>query len=206
MFCAGAHRGNPGFLTGIRNFWLDRRGVAAIEFAFIAPVLLIMYFLTMEVSQAIETSKKVGRIGSMVADLVTQQQAVTLDDLDAIMKIGESTLQPYNRSAPTIIITGIEVSNDAEANATVAWSRKMVDGAYSADADQGSPITLPDTLKVPGTFLVRVESKLGYTPVITWTASEKKATGLMAAFDNISMGETYYLRPRMTQAIACTGC
>ncbi|TIV71910.1 MAG: pilus assembly protein, partial [Mesorhizobium sp.] len=66
----------------------DRRGVAAIEFAFIVPVLLIMYFITMEASQAIETSKKVSRIGSMVADLVTQQQTVVKANLDAIMKIG----------------------------------------------------------------------------------------------------------------------
>ena len=52
----------------------DRRGVAAVEFALIAPLLLSMYFVTMEVSQGIEANKKVGRVGSIVADLVTQQQ------------------------------------------------------------------------------------------------------------------------------------
>ena len=39
----------------------DRRGVAALEFALIAPLLLSMYFVTMEVAQAIESNKKVGR-------------------------------------------------------------------------------------------------------------------------------------------------
>ena len=34
----------------------------------------------------------------MVADLVTQQQTITKSELDAIMAIGESLLQPYNRS------------------------------------------------------------------------------------------------------------
>ena len=40
------------------RFCSDRRGVAAIEFAFIVPVLLIMYFVTMEASQAIETARR----------------------------------------------------------------------------------------------------------------------------------------------------
>ena len=96
-----------------RSGWLsalamlrDQRGVAALEFALMAPLLLSMYFVTMEVAQAIETNKKVGRVSSMVADLVTQQQTITKSELEAIMSIGESTLQPYDRSKPTIIITG----------------------------------------------------------------------------------------------------
>ena len=79
------------------------------------PLLLCMYFVTMEVSQAIETNKKVSRIGSMVADLVTQQQTTTRAELDAIMKIGQSLLTPYYRSKPTIIITAIEITDDADA-------------------------------------------------------------------------------------------
>ncbi|TIN81988.1 MAG: pilus assembly protein, partial [Mesorhizobium sp.] len=85
-------------ITGVwrkaSRFWSDRRGIAAVEFALIMPILLIMYFLTMEASQAIETSKKVSRIGSMVADLVTQQTNVAKADVDAIMQIGSVTLQP----------------------------------------------------------------------------------------------------------------
>ena len=79
--------------------------MAAVEFALIAPLLLSMYFVTMEVAQGIEANKKVGRVGSMVADLVTQQSELTPDQLKAIMQIGESILQPYNRSSPKIVVT-----------------------------------------------------------------------------------------------------
>ena len=98
MYRAGAHQGFSAIWARAMRFCSDRRGVAAIEFAFIVPVLLIMYFVTMEASQAIETSKKVSRVGSMVADLITQQQTIVAADIDAIMKIGTSTLQPYDRS------------------------------------------------------------------------------------------------------------
>jgi Flp pilus assembly protein TadG len=190
----------------VDRFCRDRRGVAAIEFAFIVPVLLIMYFITMEASQAIETSKKVSRIGSMVADLVTQQQAVVKADLDAMMQIGTSTLQPYNRSLPTIIITGIQITDEASPRVQVAWSRKLVGTTYTVDAAKNTITTVPSTLTIRNTFLVRVESDLGYKPIITWSASNSQTLGLTSVFNNISMSETYYLRPRRSPTIPCSDC
>ena len=191
----------------IGQFRQDRRGVAAVEFAFIAPVLLCLYFVTMEVSQAIETNKKVGRAASMIADLVTQQQnTVTTQQLDPIMRIGESTLQPYNRTVLKIVITGIEITDDPTPEVLVDWSRKMENGAFGPDAAPDTVTTVPDSLKIAGTFLVRVDAHLDYRPVVTWTADQKQTLGLTAAFDNISMSETYYLRPRMSSEIKCDNC
>jgi Flp pilus assembly protein TadG len=193
-------------MTRLAAFGRDGRGVAAVEFALIAPILLVMYFLTMETSQAIETSKKVGRLGSMVADLVTQQQSVTKSALDAIMQIGQTTLLPYGRSQPTITITGITITTDPTPKIQVAWSRKLTNGVSGAGAAKNSTTTVPASLIIPGTFLVRVESDLGYKPVIAWSASGKSALGLAAAFDSINMGDTYYLRPRISATIPCTDC
>ncbi|MBZ9822664.1 TadE/TadG family type IV pilus assembly protein [Mesorhizobium sp. CA4] len=203
MHSAGALRG---ISAKVERFCRDRRGIAAIEFAFIVPVLLIMYFITMEASQAIETSKKVSRIGSMVADLVTQQQTVVKANLDAIMKIGGTTLLPYNRSAPSIIITAIQMSDEATPTVNVVWSRKLVGNTYSADAKPGDTTTVPSTLRIRNTFLIRVESDLGYKPIITWSASNSQGLGLTSAFSNISMSETYYLRPRRSPTIPCGDC
>jgi Flp pilus assembly protein TadG len=165
-----------------------------------------MYFVTMEVSQAIETNKKVARVGSMVADLVTQQQTITKSELDAIMAIGQSILQPYNRSNPTIIITAIEITDETTPKVQVFWSRKLVNGTTLAGAAKGTITTVPAALNTRGSFLVRVESDLNYKPVITWAATGKQTLGLTAAFDSISMGETYYLRPRMSQQVTCSDC
>ena len=74
---AGEHLSDWPLLARITGLFSDKRGVAALEFALIAPLLLSMYFVTMEVAQGIEANKKVGRVGSMVADLVTQQQQTT---------------------------------------------------------------------------------------------------------------------------------
>lgn len=190
----------------LRRAGADRKGVAAIEFAFIAPLLLTMYFVTMEIAHAIDANKKVGRAASMIADLVTQQQSISGSEVEAIMSIGEATLNPYNRTQLKVVITAIRISNDETPTVLVAWSRKMVDGVFSQDAAKDSTTTIPETLRIKGSFLVRVETSLDYRPIITWTASEKQATGLLAAFDNINMKETYYLRPRMSTTIDCSTC
>lgn len=190
----------------VGGFVRNRRGVAAVEFAIIVPLLLGMYFLTLEVSQGIEANKKVARIGSMVADLVTQQSTIQTSELDAIMKIGGSLLQPYNRSVSSITITAINITADPGSKVLVAWSRKVVNGSYSAGAAANSTTTVPAALNIPGSFLVRVESSLDYKPMLTWTAGQKQALGIAKAFDNIQMDEVYYLRPRMSTAITCTNC
>jgi Flp pilus assembly protein TadG len=182
----------------------DGRGTAAVEFALVAPLLLAMYFMTMELSQGIEANKKVARVGSMVADLITQNPTTNTTELQAVMKISESILQPYQRSKPEIIVTGIEVTPEPDSEVLIRWSRKM--DAATPPYVKDTVAAIPDALMIPGTFLVRVESKLNYKPVITWSAEAKPALGLAAAFDGLDMSETYYLRPRMSPKVTCDNC
>ncbi|WP_352629693.1 TadE/TadG family type IV pilus assembly protein [Mesorhizobium sp. M0496] len=195
MMRAGAHLGTTGIWRKASRFWSDRRGIAAVEFALIMPILLIMYLVTMEASQAIETSKKVSRIGSMVADLVTQQPTADQTTLKAIMEIGSVTLQPYTRSKPKITITAIQVPTDITRPLQVKWSRQLIDGRDGAGP---TTTTVPPKLLVADTFLIRVDSILTYKTVL--------GLGLGSTFNNLSMSETYYLRPRRSATIPCTNC
>lgn len=200
---AGAHSMFQKLLAKARAYAVDRRGVAAIEFAFMVPLLLSLYLVTMEISQAIETNKKISRLGSMTADLVTQMPAVTTSDIDGIMAIGDAILQPYGRSKPKIFVTAIEITNDATPRTQVVWSRKLVNGTPAADLTKGTQVTIPAALRIPGTFLIRVEGALDYKPVIAWKADSSLIPGLSSIAKGISMSETYYLRPRMSSTIPC---
>lgn len=200
-----------GILCRIRGFLdrlgRDRRGVAAIEFAFAAPVLLVTYFMTMELSQGLEVSKKTGRIAIIVGDLVTQQQSLNKADLDAIMRIGEAVIQPYNRSKPAVYVTAIEISDEPSPKAKVAWSRKLVNGTASTHLPAGTAVTsVPNSLMIRNSFLIRAEASLAYTPVLVWSAGDDAALGMTAAFDELEMGDRYFLRPRMSQKVTCNDC
>lgn len=203
---------NPKSRSRNRSIWRlasDKKGVAAIEFAIIAPILFILYFLTMETSQAIDVNKRVSRMASEAADLATQQQTLTKSQVDAILEIGESVIQPYNRSLPTIKMTGIEITDDATPQVLVAWSRKLVNGTATVGDAVGTTTTVPDKLKIAGTFLVRVDANLAYKPVLTWTANQKTSLSehnIRVWLNDIHMGETYYLRPRLSSSIDCADC
>jgi len=188
------------------RFLADRRGVGAIEFALIAPLLLALYFISMELSLGFETDKRIDRIGSMVADLVTQKPSIKKADVEEIMQLANTLLQPYDRSKPKVVVTAIQITNDTTPKAQVVWSRQMADGKFTQPFKKDSIVAVPDNLKIANSFFIRVSSSLEYKPLITWSASQKTTLGLTGAFDNISLGDTYYLRPRMTATIACDDC
>lgn len=193
----------------VSAIWRDRRGVAAIEFAFIVPVLLCMYFITMEASQGFVTDKKVTRISAMVADLVAQVPEIQVSEVVAIMQIAGAIIKPYDRSTPTLDVTAIKFNTDSTPKALVVWSVKL-------DSNNNPVRVLPkntevpaDTklakIRAPGAFYIRVRTSLEYQPVITWSA-ESASVGLLSAFNDISMGETYYWAPRNSSEVKCPTC
>jgi len=196
-------------LAPARRFLADGGGVAAIEFAFMVPILICLYFGSMEVGQAVEANKKVGRISSMVADLVTQQQAVTPEVLKGIMEIGAATIKPYNRSTPTIKITAIQLSDEATPKAVEVWWRSLLPNGSTnggiSTTKTPSP-ALPTALNLRNTFLVRVETTMPYKLVLTYTKNQASSFGFERFFSGISMSEIYYLRPRMSDKITCDTC
>ncbi|WP_292898570.1 MULTISPECIES: TadE/TadG family type IV pilus assembly protein [unclassified Nitratireductor] len=197
-----------GFLSTLGDFARNRRGVAAIEFAIIAPILFAMYFLTLEFGQAIDVNKKLSRAANMAGDLVAQQPSITASEVDAVMKIGSAIMKPYNRSMPTMTLTAIEVTDETTPKIKVVWSRELKNGTASPGLPKGSTTTLPAELNIKGAFYIRATAALGYKPILTWSKDGAKSTGLtaMAGLDNLQMSERFYLRPRMSSTIPCDDC
>lgn len=190
-------------LTTTRSFIRDRKGASAIEFAIVVPLMLIMYLGTMELGQGIETNKKVARAASMIGDLVTQEPSLSKAELDGILVVGESILQPYYRSRPTITITAIKLDNATPPVAKVVWRRKIVNGVTSGDKPTSETIVVPSQIRVAGSFLIKVETQLEYLPVVTWA---NNVTGYGQVFTKINMKEAYHLRPRQSAEVACSDC
>ena len=56
------------------RFLRDRSGIGAIEFAIIAPVLLILYIGALQVTIGLNFAKKASRAAGTVADAVTREE------------------------------------------------------------------------------------------------------------------------------------
>jgi Flp pilus assembly protein TadG len=185
----------------LRGFGKNTTGAAAVEFAFVVPIMLTLYFGTMELSQGIEVNKKAGRASSLVADLITQQAVISKAEIVAIANIAAATMQPYNRTDSTVEVVGIQISDESVPKARVAWSQRVSHGSGSAFLTVGDLITIPSELVIRNTFIVKGGLKIDYIPVTTYTIQSTTGSGT-----GIAMGEEYYLRPRTSPTISCTGC
>lgn len=63
---------------GLRNFIMMEEGAAAIEFAFIFPLLMLLYFGLVDVTGLISTNRRVVSGAATLADLVGQQKTNVL--------------------------------------------------------------------------------------------------------------------------------
>ena len=77
------------------KFVKDNRGVGAIEFAFVAPILVVLYIGAVEMTIALAVDTKVSRAGNITLDLITQGTTTSRAELDAMEDVAESVLAPY---------------------------------------------------------------------------------------------------------------
>src|SRR5690606_1792840 len=151
-----------------RTFLGDRRGLGAVEFALIAPLLLLIYLGSVDLADGMDTNKKLSRSASALADLVARQLSVTKNDLDGMFNIGRASLLPYSRTEPRIRITAIRVDGTERANnlePKVDWSYANV---ANFAARKGSVGNIPSTLLGEGSYFIRVDVELDYKPLNAW--------------------------------------
>lgn len=80
---------------GLKRFRDDVRGVAAVEFGFIAPVLLLMLVGAVEITRAVAIDRRFTVVTNMIADLVAREEKLTAVDVEAIYKIAANAMAPY---------------------------------------------------------------------------------------------------------------
>lgn len=175
-----------GFLTRLRR---DQRGVSAVEFALLAPVMIGFYFGLAEFCQGYMAQKRLSHTASAVGDLVAQTDTVTFDQLDDIIAIGDMVMKPFDATPLTTRITS--VTKDARGVAKVDWSR--ADGILAHST--GATITVPDGVIANGESLIMTETSYDYESPIKY---------LMPAVTEFS--NVFYLRPRRVEKVPCTDC
>jgi TadE-like protein len=73
----------------------DRRGIAATEFAFIVPLMLVMFFGTVELCSGVASDRKVSLMARTLADLTSQNTAVTATQLQNFFNASNAIMWPY---------------------------------------------------------------------------------------------------------------
>lgn len=173
----------------------DVRGVGAVEFALITPLLLFLYITSFELTIGLSVSKRVTRTASTIADLVTQQSKVTTSDLQQMTSVANAVFTPYKPDNLKIKVTGVTL--DASSNPTVAWSWAQDGSRPYANA---SSVNVPTDMRSASTFLVRAEVSVTHQLLMFMP-------GLMPSnLQTITLNREFYYRQRVGTSITCDGC
>ena len=183
-------------LAGLSRFKQDRRGVSAIEFAFIAPVMIGLYLGCVEISDGVAADRKVSLVVDTLANLSSERTAISSTEMSNILNASGAIIAPYSTANLTATVSCISI--DKNGAATVAWSQATANGVPRA---KGSSVTIPAALANPSSQLLFGEASYAYTPIVGYTI-----TGTLTLSDKM------YMAPRIsapsygdgTSAIPCT--
>lgn len=178
-------------LDGFRK---ETKGVAAVEFAFLAPLMLLMYLGTLEISNAISANRKLSRSAYTVGDLITQFTSInacmTTTQLNNIINIADKIMYPYNHTMK-ISITGISVASGVN---KVKWSEGFNGGV--THADNSIYAALPSQIAGSDGFVVAAKIKMDYKPFFGFADFSNNGE-LIFDGSAIPMQEELFLRPRI---------
>jgi Flp pilus assembly protein TadG len=170
------------------RFARDRRGVSAVEFAFIAPILIVFYFGMAETCQLLIAKRRVNHSAAAVADLVSQPEGATTKALlDDRLRAARTILSPFPHAGLKIQLTSV-TKGAGTAPATVDWS-------YPAGGPVKGATFTPATPLNAGESVIVAQATYNYTSAIGYFLPGVKVLTHKAE-----------LRPRKEDTIICTDC
>jgi Flp pilus assembly protein TadG len=173
------------FSRRLSRFGKDRRGVSAVEFALLLPVMVTLYLGSVEVSQGIATDRKVTLTAHALADLSTQFSNIADSDMTNILNAASAIMAPYAIANLTAVVSQLAI--DSKGKATVSWSDATANGTARAP---GSAVTIPSALATPNSYLILGEATYNYNPTFGYVL-----TGPLTLKDQI------YMQPRQSNCV-----
>jgi Flp pilus assembly protein TadG len=168
----------------LASFNKDERGVSAVEFAMLLPLMITLYLGSVEISQGVGIDRKVTLTTRTVADLASQVSSINNADMTNMLNATAAVIAPYDQSKLKVVVSAVTV--DSNGTAKIAWSDTLNGTKHTVN----STVTLPAALNVPNTTLIWSEVSYSYTPTIGYVI-----TGTLNLSDQI------WMRPRLSDTI-----
>jgi Flp pilus assembly protein TadG len=177
------------------RFAADQRGVSAVEFAILLPLMLTLYFGGIGIADAVSADRKNTLVAHTVGDLVATKKDVTTADITDVWNANQWVAYPYRASNLVAVVSSVCV--DTNGRATISWSQASNNSTQSAHT-VGSQVSLPTALTTNTTggsiSYIWGESTYNYTPIIGY--------GLTGT---IHMHDQFYLGPRQSCSVTLNG-
>jgi Flp pilus assembly protein TadG len=187
-------------LRRIAKFLKAKDGLAAIEFAFIAPVLVTFLLGSVEITNALECRQKVTMLASSAADLVAQTASVSASDMTNIFNAVTAIMYPFTGTTSIVISS---VMSDGNGGGTVAWSK----------AQNGTPLTVGAAVTLNQPIMSTCNTSSSCTPcaknacsVIMAQISYSYVSPIGKFFvSTVPITDSFFAHPRKSTSVAYTG-
>ena len=165
-----------------RGFGRDERGVAAVEFALLLPVLVLFYFGAVEMVSLFGAQRRLAHVAATIADITAQGLTINDTQLSNVFDAGAVVLLPYASTGLKERLTSLQA--DSSGNVTVGWTanRNYATGAAAA---------------VPSGYLGANESVIVADVAYDYTSPLRFVIPGVIHFQ-----EHAYFRPRQSAAVA----
>lgn len=164
----------------LRRLKDDKRGVAAVEFALIAPIMILLYMGIVEVTLAMMANRRAGHTAAVVGDLVAQSGQMNTAQMNDIFEVGDALMKPFPSTGLKMRITSVKAN--AQGAPKVVWSRGSGMTGLSGGADATG---------VPSNLLAAGESVVMAEVTYTWTSPLGQTLT-----DAMAFNQKFFLRPR----------
>lgn len=158
------------------RFSKHESGVAAVEFALLAPLMLTLMLGALEITQSIWADGKVEQATSTIGDLVSRTPEMSDAEFTQLGAAGPLIMRPNPQNDLNFTVTSIigclknPENKNSQVDYFVLWSKAWQAGAVSNSGYQANqPFTKqPETLKVAdGDTLIVTEGLYNYSPMIS---------------------------------------
>ena len=177
----------------VADFTGDCRGIAATEFAFIVPLMLVMFFGTVEISSGVAVDRKVTIMARTLSDLTSQSLSVSDNDLTNFFNASTGIMTPYPPAPTLATITEIYIDPSTGAG-RAQWSKGSAPRATSSPVPFPAVLIARDPVTnaiMPNQYLLFSEISYKYVPTI----------GYVMAKGGITMNDVAYARPRQSLCV-----
>lgn len=173
----------------LRSFRKDTRGVSAMEFALLLPVMLLFVAGTVDISEGLTVHRKIRQISSIVVDLVAQNSKLSQGEVNTILAGAAKILEPYPTAKLSIVVSVLDVKNKKKQK--VAWSV----GYNGTALTKGAEVDVPVDITAKNVQLIRAEVDYSFS-----TMFSSYLAGLMGR-NGYALEDVMYQRPRVSDTV-----